>query len=402
MNRLRLSKAKNRQAQLAKRKLNTPYIKTIIMQTGQTNNRLESLDALRGFDMFFITGGAALLAAIAAFFPDSAVWQTVARHMNHVPWDGLVHHDTIFPLFLFIAGISFPFSLQKQREKGKSATDIYLKILRRGLTLMFLGLVVNGFLNFEFATLRWPSVLGRIGLAWMFAAIVFTATGKKLWPKVAVIPVILTGYWLVSAFVHVPGVDPSVDPLTREGNIACYIDRTLLGAHCYQPDYDPEGLFSTLPAICTAMLGMLTGVFVQRSKPTRRTALVILAAGAAFAILGAAWNIVYPINKALWSSSFVLAVAGYSLIMFALFYYIIDVCGWRKWDFYFKVIGMNSILIYMAPCFIDFSKLNYRVFGGVFHLLPEQYHNVAETVGYMLVLWLFMYFMYRQKLFLKV
>ena len=285
------------------------------MQTKLTNNRLESLDALRGFDMFFITGGATLLTVIAAFFPDSTAWQAIAKQMEHVPWDGLVHHDTIFPLFLFIAGISFPFSLQKQKEKGKSMTSIYLKILRRGLTLVFLGLVVSGFLKFEFETLRWPSVLGRIGLAWMFAAFIFTATGKKLWPKVAVIPIILIGYWLVSAFVHAPDVDPSIDPLTREGNIACYIDRTLLGPHCYKPDYDPEGLLSTLPAICTAMLGMLTGVFVQRNKPTVKTTLVLFGAGVVCAILGAAWNTFYPINKALWSSSFVLAVAGTWMVM---------------------------------------------------------------------------------------
>ena len=362
------------------------------MQTKLTNNRLESLDALRGFDMFFISGGATLLTAIAAFFPDSTVWQTIAKNMEHVPWDGLLHHDTIFPLFLFIAGISFPFSLQKQQEKGKSMTSIYLKILRRGLLLVLLGMIYGGLLNFQFETQRWPSVLGRIGLAWMFAAFIFTATGKKLWPKVAVIPVILIGYWLVSAFVHAPGVDSSIDPLTREGNIACYIDRTLLGAHCYKPDYDPEGLLST----------MLTGVFVQRNKPTNTSALVIFGAGVVCAILGAAWNIIYPINKTLWSSSFVLAVAGYSLIMFALFYYIIDVRGWKKWDLYFKVIGMNSILIYMAPRFIDFSKLNHRLFDGVFSLIPEEYYAVSETIGYMLVLWLFMYFMYRQKIFLKV
>ena len=372
------------------------------MSTNQTHGRLESLDALRGFDMFFITGGAALLCALAALFPESTAWQAVARNMEHVPWDGLVHHDTIFPLFLFIAGISFPFSLQKQRESGKSLTDIYLKILRRGFLLVLLGLIYNGMLRFEFATLRWPSVLGRIGLAWMFAALIFTATGRKLWPKIAVVPVILIGYWLVSAFVHAPGVDPSIDPLTREGNIACYIDRTLLGVHCYKPDYDPEGLLSTLPAICTAMLGMLTGVFVQRSQPKGSTALALFGMGVVFAVSGAAWNIVYPINKALWSSSFVLAVAGYSLVMFALFYYVIEVLKLHKWAFYFKVIGMNSILIYMAPHFIDFSKLNHSIFEGVFNLFPEQYYNVAQSIGYLAVMWLFVYFMYRQRIFLKV
>lgn len=372
------------------------------MSSGQTHKRLESLDALRGFDMFFITGGAALLVAIAALYPNSTVWQTIAANMEHVPWDGLVHHDTIFPLFLFIAGVSFPFSLQKQRDCGHSKKHIYLKIVRRGLILVFLGLIYSGLLKFQFDTLRWPSVLGRIGLAWMFAALIFTATGNKLWPKISFVVVILIGYWLVSAFVHAPGVAPSINPLTREGNIACYIDRTLLGAHCYKPDYDPEGLLSTLPAICTAMLGMFTGVFIQRSQTTGKTALTLFIAGVAFALLGAAWNIIYPINKALWSSSFVLAVAGYSLIMLSLFYYIIEVRGWHKWAFYFKVIGMNSILIYMAPRFIDFSSLNHRLFEGVFNLMPEQLYNVSECVGYLVVLWLFVYFMYRQRIFLKV
>ena len=372
------------------------------MSTKKTNGRLESLDALRGFDMFFITGGATLLCAIAALFPDSNVWQTIDENMHHVPWDGLVHHDTIFPLFLFIAGISFPFSLQKQREHGKSQASIYWKIVRRGLLLVLLGMIYNGMLKFEFDTLRWCSVLGRIGLAWMFAALIFTATGKNVWPKIAVVPVILIGYWLVSAFVHVPGLDPSIDPLTREGNIACYVDRTLLGAHCYRPDYDPEGLLSTIPAIGTAMLGMLTGLFVKRCKVAWPTALALLLAGIVFALLGAAWNIIYPINKALWSSSFVLAVAGYSLIMFALFYYLIEVCGWHKWAFYFKVIGMNSILIYMAPKFIDFDKLNHSVFEGVFGLFPEQYYAVVESVGFLAVMWLFVYFMYRHRIFLKV
>lgn len=353
--------------------------------------------------MFFITGGASLLAAIVAFFPDSTVWQTVAHHMDHVPWDGLVHHDTIFPLFLFIAGISFPFSLQKQQQAGRSMKSIYMKIVRRGLVLVLLGLVCSGLLAFEFDTLRWPSVLGRIGLAWMFAALIFTATGSRLWPKVSIIPFILIGYWLVSAFVHAPGVDPSIDPLTREGNIACYIDRTLLGAHCYKEDYDPEGLLSTLPAICTALLGMLTGLFVQQSKRSgTNKAACLLLAGIAFAFLGWAWNFVYPINKALWSSSFVLAVAGYSLIMFANFYYIIDVRGWRRWDFYFRVIGMNSIAIFMLPRFIDFWRMSHRLFDGCYSLMPEVLQPMMENVGYMVVLWLAMYFMYRQRIFLKV
>ena len=351
--------------------------------------------------MLFIMGGAGLLAALAQWMPCDLT-EALARQMDHVEWDGLRHHDTIFPLFLFIAGISFPFSLQKQLEKGKSMTSIYLKIVRRGLMLVLLGMVYGGLLNFNFDTQRIPSVLGRIGLAWMFAALIFTATGRKLWPKVAVVPVILIAYWLVSAFVHAPDVSPSVEPLTREGHIACYIDRTLLGAHCYRPDYDPEGLFSTIPAICTAMLGMLTGLFVQRSKPTSRTALALLVAGIVFALAGAAWNVVYPINKALWSSSFVLAVAGYSLVMFALFYYIIEVLGWRKWSLFFTVIGMNSITIYLGQRFINFSYTSERLFSGLVKLMPDNSQAFFTQLAYIAVCWLFLYFLYRKRVFLKV
>ena len=351
--------------------------------------------------MLFIMGGAGLLAALAQWMPCDLT-ETLAEQMSHVEWDGLRHHDTIFPLFLFIAGISFPFSLQKQLEKGKSMTSIYLKIVRRGLMLVLLGMVYGGLLNFNFDTQRIPSVLGRIGLAWMFAALIFTATGRKLWPKVAVVPVILIAYWLVSAFVHAPDVSPSVEPLTREGNIACYIDRTLLGAHCYRPDYDPEGLFSTIPAICTAMLGMLTGLFVQRSKPTSRTALALLVAGIVFALAGAAWNVIYPINKALWSSSFVLAVAGYSLVMFALFYYVIEVLGWRKWSLFFTVIGMNSITIYLGQRFINFSYTSERLFSGLVKLMPDNSQAFFTQLAYIAVCWLFLYFLYRKRVFLKV
>ena len=135
--------------------------------------RLESLDALRGFDMLFISGGASLLIALAALFPDNAVWQVIDEQMRHVSWDGLRHHDTIFPLFLFIAGISWPFSLAAQRERGASCGKIYLKIVRRGLTLFLLGMIYGGLLNMHWDTQRLCSVLGRIGLAWMFAALLY-------------------------------------------------------------------------------------------------------------------------------------------------------------------------------------------------------------------------------------
>ena len=364
--------------------------------------RLESLDALRGFDMFFIMGGAGLIAAIASFFPDNAIWQTIAEHMDHVPWDGLKHHDTIFPLFLFIAGVSFPFSFAKQQEKGKSMGAIYRKIVVRGLMLVFLGLVCNGLLKLEFAELRYCSVLARIGLAWMFGALLFCTV--RDWRKlVGIIVFILVGYWLLTILVPSPEAN-GASPLTKEGNLACYLDAKILGAHSYRADYDPEGLLSTLPAICTALLGMLSGLWLRRTDvmPNRK-ALMLAVAGVAMAVVGWAWGLFYPINKALWSSSFVCAVAGYSLLMLALFYFIIDVKGWKSWDKFFTVIGMNSIAIFMIPRFLPLRETSHRLFDGFIGLCPdEDIQGLLTRVAALFVSWMFLYFLYRQKIFLRV
>ena len=163
--------------------------------------RLQSLDALRGFDMLFIMGGAGLIAGLAQWFPCSFT-QALADQMNHVDWHGLSHHDTIFPLFLFIAGISFPFSLAKQRANGKSEADIYKKIIKRGLILVLLGCIYNGLLYFNFAEQRYASVLARIGLAWMFGALIFVNTNWKT--RAWITAALLIGYWLVAGFVPAP------------------------------------------------------------------------------------------------------------------------------------------------------------------------------------------------------
>ena len=365
--------------------------------------RLESLDALRGFDMFFIMGGAGLLATIAAFFPDNAAWQTISEHMGHVPWDGLKHHDTIFPLFLFIAGVSFPFSLAKQKEQGKTMGAIYKKIIIRGLLLILLGMVYNGMLNFEFSTLRFCSVLGRIGSAWMFGALLFCSI--KDWRKLAAIAlIILVGYWLISAFIPSPEAN-GASSLSKEGNLACYLDSKILGSHCMVPEYDPEGLLSTIPAIATALFGMLSGLWLKQDEKKvsgGKKALALAIAGVIFAFIGWAWGQFYPINKALWSSTFVCAVAGYSLIMLALFYYIIDVLNWRKWDFFFKVIGMNSITIYLGSRFIPFGNIAHRIFPGCVNLFPESWGDMMWSIATIATCWIFLYILYRKKIFLKV
>ncbi len=363
--------------------------------------RLLSLDTLRGFDMFFIMGFAALVVSLCRLWPGSFSDWLIAQ-MGHAEWDGFFHHDTIFPLFLFIAGISFPFSLAKQRSKGTSERAILAKIVRRGLTLVLLGLVYNGLFRLDFATLRLPSVLGRIGLAWMFAALLYMRFGLRT--RIVLAAGILAAYSLVLHFVGAPDA-PGVGTLTLEGNIAGYIDRRIMPSHLYLDGFDPEGILSTFPAVVTAMLGMFTGEFVRRSdkRLTGGRKALGMACGAA-ALLAAAllWNMWQPINKSLWNGSFVCAAGAYSLGMFALFYYMIDVRQWRRWTFFFKVIGVNSITIYLGQMIVNFGYTSKFFFGGAASKLPPEAGAVVLGIGYIACCWLLLWFLDRQRIYLKV
>ncbi len=363
--------------------------------------RLMSIDALRGFDMLFIMGGAALLAALAEWFP-CGFTQAIAEQMDHVEWHGLRHHDTIFPLFLFIAGISFPFSLAKQRANGKTSWQIHRKVIVRGLMLVFLGVVYNGLLDFNFESLRYASVLGRIGLAWMFAALIFIHTGWKA--RAVITAVLLVGYWLVAGFIPAPD-GGGEDIFSAQGSIIGYVDRILLPGRIYYGNIDPEGILGVIPAIGTALLGMFTGELVKSKRegltPGKKVLWMILA-GIVLLVVGLLWNEVLPINKKMWTSSFVLVVGAYSVLMFALFYYIIDVLQWRRWTLFFTVIGMNSITIYLAQKFIRFSYTSEKLFSGLVKLMPEASQAFFTQVAYIAVCWLFLYFLYRKKVFLKV
>jgi predicted acyltransferase len=362
--------------------------------------RLLSLDALRGFDMLFIMGLSGWIVSLCGLFPSSGLMAWLSSQMEHVEWNGLTHHDTIFPLFLFIAGISFPFSIAKQRENGKTERQILVKVIKRGVILVFLGMVYNGLFQLNFADLRCASVLGRIGLAWMFSALLF----MKLRPKTLgiVAAVLLVGYWLLLWLV--PG---GADTYSFGHNFAGTVDRVLLpGRLIYGNNhFDPEGLLSTLPAVVTAMLGMFTGQFIRLSDDKvsgNKKVLYMLAAAVVLLIVGWAWSYVFPVNKKLWSSSFVCVVAAYSLFLFAAFYYIIDVKGYRKWTLFFRVVGMNSITIYLAQSIINFSQASKFFFGGLAGKFPEVWANLINATGYIIVCWLFLWFLYRKNVFLKV
>ncbi len=365
------------------------------------SKRLQSLDALRGFDMFWIMGGETIFIGLATV-TGWPVFKWCAEQLEHVEWHGFHFYDMIFPLFLFIAGISFPFSLSKRLAAGEDKMKIYKHVIYRGLILVLLGILYNNGVRFNLSELRYGSVLGRIGLAWMLAAIIFMNT-KLIW-RIVWFWILLVGYWLLLALIPAPD-GGGAHVFSQEGNFASYVDRLLLPGKLYRGNHDPEGLLSTIPAISTALLGMFTGEFLHSkffADKLVKKALLVTGAGVIFVVIGKIWDLVFPINKNLWSSSFVCYVGGLSLLLFALFYLIIDVWNFKKWAFFFVVIGMNPITIYLANRIINFRNASRFFFGGFEEILPETYAQLINGIGVTTVGWVFLYILYKKKVFLKV
>lgn len=370
-------------------------------ETKTETKRLYSLDALRGFDMFWIMGGEGIFTAFAAItgWPVFKWWAT---QLEHVPWHGFVFYDMIFPLFLFIAGISFPFSYRKRTESNAPRSSIYKHVIFRGLILVALGIIYNNGIRFNLGELRYGSVLGRIGLAWMFGALIFMNT--KLYTRIFIFWGILILYYVL--FLLFPAHDlGSSDIFSQEGNFASHIDRLLMPGKLYKGNHDPEGIMSTLPAICTALLGMFTGEFLLsdylKEKQMKKVLYMAIAA-IGLMVIGKLWNLAFPINKNIWSSSFVCWVGGLSLLIFTVFYLIIDVWKMRKWAVFFVVIGMNPITIYLAERIINFRAATRFFFGGFSAILPETWTPFVDAVGVTAIGWVFLYILYKKKIFLKV
>lgn len=266
---------------------------------------------------------------------------------------------------------------------------------------MLIGIVYNNGISFDFANLRYASVLGRIGLAWMFAALIFMHT-KNTKTRVVWFWGLLLFYWLLFVFFKAPDLgDP--DHYSMRGNIASYIDRLLLpGRFCCFDVGDNEGILAVISATATGLLGILTGeLLLTRLKPMKKV-LYMLLAGMILLIAGRVWNLAFPINKNLWSSSFVCWVGGLSILLMALFYLVIDVWKYKKWAFFFVVIGMNPLTIYLANRIIRWGNANEFFFRGIATLFPEKWAPLVMSAGYILIGWLFLYLLYRRKIFLKV
>lgn len=360
--------------------------------------RLQSLDALRGFDMFWIMGGKYIFVGLAAItsWPVLDWWE---KQLTHATWHGFTFYDMIFPLFLFIAGISFPYSLAKRTAMNDSRKSIYIHVIRRGLILVVLGILYNNMVSFDFENLSYRSVLGIIGLAWMFAALIFLNTRLRF--RIIWFCGLLTGYWL--ALIMFPAHDlGSNDLYSPEGNLTGFIDRLLIPGKYY----NSEQLFTLLPATGTALLGMFTGEFMLsgylNDRPLRKALYLVLAA-AAFMIIGKVWGIVFPVNKHLWTSSYVCFAGGLSLLLFAVFYLVIDVWKYKRWAFFFVVIGLNPITMYIGGRIINFGPAANFFFGGIAGLFPETYKTlIVNGIGLTIIGWLFLYLLYKKKIFLKV
>lgn len=361
--------------------------------------RLYSLDALRGFDMFWIMGAEEIFNSWAKA-TDSPALNWISNQLTHPAWNGFHLYDLIFPMFLFMAGVATPFSVGRELEKGNGRKKVLYRVIKRGLILVLLGIMYNNGLHLRpFSDIRFASVLGRIGIAYMFANIIFIYS-KRNW-QIIWFWALIIGYWLLLKFTSAPGF-PMGD-LTMEGNFASYIDRSILPGKLYLGIHDPEGLMSDIPAISTGLLGILTGAYIKKSthNGTRKAGWMAIT-GIGFIILALIWNLDFPINKNLWTSSFVCLVGGLSLLYLSLFYYVIDVLGYKKWAFFFKVIGMNSILIYISGRFINWDYANNGFFQWLGELSPVIWAPVVMAICYMAVKWTFMYFLFRKKVFLRV
>lgn len=381
--------------------LNSAFIKPKEMTAKslhlEPGKRLYSLDALRGFDMFWITGGSYLVEVIAR--QSGASWlNPVVEQMEHVPWNGFHFYDLIFPLFMFISGVAIPFSLVSKLEKQVPKSSLAKKAIGRGLILVLLGWIYNGVFSNGFENPRLLSVLGQIGLGYMFAALITIYT-KNLKQRLIWLGSILVGIAILQLLVPVPGIGAGV--LTPEGCINGYIDRMLVPGRLHGGVFDPEGLLCVVSAVTVTLMGSLAGYILRNKKTAEMQKVKILAiSGVSAIVVALLLSTFYPIIKACWTGSFNLLTSGIGFLLIALFYWIIDVKGWQKWSFFFRVIGMNSIFIYLFHRFIDIGRPTNLLLGWT--TIFGEVSEVFIVAGEIMLVWLLLYYMYKKKIFLRV
>ncbi len=373
----------------------------------QSNQRLLSLDVFRG-----------LTIAGMILVNTPGTWQYVYPPLRHAEWHGCTPTDWVFPFFLFIMGVAVPLALSKRIEQGDDRRQIMAKIFRRTLVIFAVGLFLNAFPKFDFANLRIPGVLQRIALVYFFCALIFVYVKNwktGLWISIG----LLLLYWGLMTLVPVPGgYAPNLQP---ETNLGAWLDRTLLGTnHLWKQavTWDPEGLLSTMPAVVTGMIGVFTGLWIKTNRDHYQKLTGIFAIGLLLLALGLIWDTVFPINKKIWTSSYVLYVGGIGLLALGLVYWLVDVLQYQKWIKPFVVYGTNALFAYVMSSLIvklmmipkwelpDGSTQNLygRIYSNVFEPMFASPYNasLAFAIAYVTLILSLTWILYWRKIFIKI
>ena len=375
------------------------------MEAENKPSRLMSLDVFRGMTI-----------AGMVLVNNPGTWSAIYSPLKHADWHGATPTDYIFPFFLFIVGVAIPLALGKRIEQG-AAKDVYLKIFRRAAIIFLLGLFLAAFPYFDFAHLRIPGVLQRIAVCYLIASLIFLHAD---WKKLAVISgVLLFVYWVLMTLIPVPGCEITTIN-DKACNFAAYLDRQILGEnHLWSQSkvFDPEGILSTIPAVVTTISGILTGIWLKSNRSDLEKAGGIFFGGVCLVALGWYWNLFFPWNKALWTSSYVLYTSGLALCFLGFCYWLIDIKGYQKWSKPFVIFGVNALALFVFSGLLTKILSLIKVSGSdgkTVSLYTWIYQNVflpfAEPINASLMfavsyilLWLFlMWLLYRKRIFIKV
>ena len=299
------------------------------------NTRLVSLDVFRGITIAGMT-----------LVNNPGTWAHIYWPLEHAEWSGWTPTDLVFPFFVFIVGVATPLAFARRVEAGGTMRDLYWKIIRRTLIIFAVAMILAGFPHYHLSTIRIPGVLQRLAVCYLVASIIYLKTRPRT--QIIIALVLLVLYCLVMTHFSAPGF-PSGD-LSKEGSLASYIDRIVFGPHVWSQGkvYDPEGLLSTIPSICTALFGVLAGQWLRSDKTDYEKVAGLFFAGACCIVIGWAWNPFFPINKALWTSSFVFFTGGMALQFLAFCYWLIDIKNFKAWAKPFVVFGVNAIALYVG------------------------------------------------------
>ena len=380
----------------------------IDIQAKLPTQRLVSLDALRGFNFIWILGADGAVIALADMMRAhggalATAGNVLRAQMTHPYWEGLRFFDLIFPLFIFITGVAVTLALPKQVER-EGIAKTHVRVAKRALLLYVLGLIYYGGLSGDFDHIRYVGVLQRIAICYLAAAILFLNLDWR--GLVAATVTLIVGYWALMTFVPVPGV--GAGSYAPNANLANWLDTQFLPGRMWDKTRDPEGLLSTLPAIATCLLGVLSGLLLRRIDiGAAQKSAWLIGGGIVMTAAGYLWALQFPLIKSIWSPSFVLATGGMSAILLGVFHQVIDVWGYKRWTPVFVWIGANAITLYLLNALMGFDVPAKRIAGGEFGarldalLLPGIGALLVNLVALGLVIALAGY-LYRRKIFLRV